>query len=88
MLQIKPVQLKTVSEPYLEAELLTHQLPVSLPQAGVADRLEHKQVHLELLNLGSDSIGDSPWRRGVREQLAQIVGVLVHLLNLRTRNTV
>ena len=32
---------------HLEAELLPHELPVALPQPGVADGLQHEQVNLQ-----------------------------------------
>ena len=84
---------------HVEAELLPHLVPVSLPQAGVADCLQHKEVdlrgghrggelircwraHLELLDLGPDSVSDPSGSRGVGEGCAEVTRVLEHFLNL------
>ena len=84
---------------HVEAELLPHLVPMSLPQAGVADRLQHEEVdlgggqrdgellrcwraHLELLDLGPDSVSDPSGSRRVGEECAQVTRILEHFLNL------
>ena len=63
-----------------------NELPVALPQARVTERVQHRQVNAELLNLGLDRLGDASRGRVVVEEGArQRHRLLVHARDLQQR---